>query len=200
MRSFTKYLSGLALLATVTVHAQGDSPVAPGKPAATTSGKPAATAPGKPAAAKLTLPQMKERASALESQMAEDARHIRHLQEVARNQKDVVKLSCVNDKLVELKAQMNMFDTSRQQFSSVVDGGATADAARPSFVELAGVAATVKTLRGEADSCIGVPDLYKQESNVDVTHPDFPDDPTVTDPFDHNDTVIEPPAYASPFV
>ncbi len=192
MRSFTKYLSGLALLAAVTVHAQGTPPAPDGE------AKPGA--PGKPVAAKLTLPEMKEHTTVFEAQLQEDSRHVMHLQDVARRAKDVVKLTCVNDRLVELKAEMNLFDTSRQQFTSMVDGGATADAARPSYVELSGVADKVKLIRGDADACIGVPDLYKQESDVDVTHPDFPDDPTVSDPFfDHNDTLVEPPGYASPF-
>lgn len=185
MRSFTKYLAGVAVLAAVTVHAQGADP--------------AKTKPAKPAAANLTVPEMKERATAFDAQILDDSRHVSHLRDVARNQKDVIKLTCVNDKLVVVKAQMNMFDGSRQRFTALVDGGATADAARPSYVELADLADKVKSLRGEADTCIGAPDLYKQEAGVEVTHPDFPDDPTTTDPFVPPEGALEPPAYASPF-
>ena len=42
-------------------------------------------------------------------------------------------------------------------------------------------------------------ELYKQESDVEVTHPDFPDDPTVDDPFFTEVEGVEPPGYASPF-
>lgn len=187
MRSFTKYLAGAALLAAVTVHAQGTATDAP---------KPVTT---KPAAVNLSVPEMKERTRTYDGQILDDSRHMAHLRDVARNQKDVIKLTCVNDKLVELKAQMNLFDASRQRFTAAVDGGATADAARPLYVELADIADKVKTLRGEADTCIGTPDLYKQEAGVEVTHPDFPDDPTTTDPFLPEQGALEPPAYASPF-
>ncbi|MBL9013836.1 MAG: hypothetical protein JNL83_06660 [Myxococcales bacterium] len=187
MNSFTKYLAAAALFAAVTVHAQGADPA-----------KPAAPAP-KPAVVNLSVTEMKDRARAFDAQLLEDSRHIAHLRDIARKQKDVIKLTCVNDKLVELKAQMNLFDTSRQRFTATVDGGGTADAARPSYVELADLAEKVKLLRGEADTCIGTPDLYKQEAGVEVTHPDFPDDPTVTDPFVPPEGAVEPPAYASPF-
>ena len=187
MRSFTKYLAGVAVLAAVTVHAQGNGADPNAKPAV------------KPAAVNLSVPDMKERTRTYDTQILDDSRHMAHLREVARNQKDVIKLTCVNDKLVELKAQMNLFDASRQRFTAAVDGGATADAARPSYVELADIADKVKVLRGEADTCIGTPDLYKQEAGVEVTHPDFPDDPTIDDPFLPESGVLEPPAYASPF-
>jgi len=186
MRSFTKYLVGAAIFAAVTVHAQGADPTkAPASP--------------KPAAVNLSVAEMKERTRTYDAQIQDDSRHMAHLRDIARKQKDVIKLTCVNDKLVELKAQMNLFDASRGRFTATVDGGASADAARPAYVELADIAEKVKLLRGEADTCIGAPDLYKQEAGVEVTHPDFPDDPTTTDPFVPPEGAIEPPAYASPF-
>jgi hypothetical protein len=67
---------------------------------------------------------------------------------------------------------------------------------RASYGELVVVGDALRKLRGDAEACVGVPDLYKQESDVMVTHPDFPDDPTVDDPFQPE---VEAPAYASPF-
>jgi hypothetical protein len=188
MRLFAKYVTGLAIFAAVTVHAQGTAPD-PASNAKVT----------KPTAAKLSLPDMKDRSKALDAQILEDSRHMLNLRDIARTQKDVIKLTCVNDKLVELKVQMNMFDAAKVRFNASVDGGGTADAVRPSYVEIDDLGEKVKMLRGEADTCIGTPDLYKQESDVQVTHPDFPDDPTVDDPFLPTEGVLEPPAYASPF-
>jgi hypothetical protein len=188
MNSFAKYVAGFAILAAVTVHAQGTAP----------SSDPPAKVP-RPAAAKLSLPDMKDRAKALDAQVLEDSRHMLHLRDIARTQKDVIKLTCVNDKLVELKVQMNLFDAAKSRFGASVDAGGTADAVRPSYVEIDELGDKVKMLRGEADTCIGTPDLYKQESDVQVTHPDFPDDPTIDDPFLPTEGVLEPPAYASPF-
>lgn len=187
MKSLTKYLGALALFAAVTVHAQATPPAPDAGPTAAA-----------PVPLKLSIPQMKERAAGLEAQIKDDARHMRHLQEVARKEKDVVKLTCVNDRLVELKVQQNIYDLSNQQFHASA-GGDNADATRPSFDELGATAGQIKQLRGETEACIGVPDLYKQESDISVTHPDFPDEPTTSDPFEPVIDQVEPPAYASPF-
>ena len=45
--------------------------------------------------------------------MAPHWRYVKHLQEQARKDRDVIKLNCVNDKLVQMKPQMNMNDTAR---------------------------------------------------------------------------------------
>ena len=144
--------------------------------------------------------QSSARAAAFELQITEDAHKMNQLRDIARKEKDVVKLTCVNDRLVELKAQQNIYDQAKLQFAAQTSAGNT-DAARPPFDELSSTAEQIKLLRAAAETCIGVPELYKQESDVSVTHPDFPDDPTTTDPFD--DPVfeqVEPPGYASPFL
>jgi len=186
MKSLTKYLGALALFAAVTVHAQ-----TPPAPAGATGTPPVA-------ASKLSIPQMVERVAGFDAQIAEDARKMRALQDVARKEKDVVKLTCVNDRLVELKAQQNVYDQQLQQFQAS-SGAGTVDTARPAFSELSAIADQIKQLRGATETCIGVPELYKQESDIQVTHPDFPDDPTTTDPFDPVLEIVEPPGYASPF-
>lgn len=182
MKSLTKSVAALAFIGAVTVYAQ------------TPPADPAPKKPAAPVAKVLTIADMTTQLSALETQVKEDTQHMRYLQDVARKEKDVVKLTCVNDKLIELKPQQNMFQNATQQFGLLKDG--TAEAARPSYDEASATAASIKDLRGATEACVGVPELYKQESDVTVEHPDFPDDPTTTDPFTPE---IEPPAYASPF-
>jgi hypothetical protein len=63
------------------------------------------------------------------------------------------------------------------------------------YSDLSATAESVRQLREEAASCIGEPELYKQESGGTFDHPPFPDDPlqsVFTQP-------IEAPAYCSPF-
>jgi hypothetical protein len=143
---------------------------------------------------KYTSAEMSKRVEVLDRQIDDDAKLMTHLQAVARKEKDVVKLTCVNDVLVEAKAQRNLYDTNREQFTGAIEGDA--DTARPHYDALSDAAAAVKELRGHAEACIGVPELYKQESDVQVTHPDFPDDPTVDDPFIPETEAV---AYASPY-
>lgn len=169
MKLRVKYLAGLALLTAVTVQAQPPPP------------------------APISGPEMVTRVAALKAQIDADAKHMSHLQAVARKEKDVIKLTCVNDTLVQLKAEQNLFDESEQQFTS--DMGTEASAARDDFDSMTSTASNITTLRATAEACVGVPELYKQESAASVQHPDL-DDPALEDPFSPG---IEPPAYASPY-
>jgi len=175
MKSFTKILAalGFAAAAAVTVQAQDSKQARPTNPS-----------------------DMARNVAAFDAQIEADAKHMAHLQAVARKAKDVVKLTCVNDKLVEVKAERNVFDQNRARFDEAIAN--SADAAALPYTDLSRSAETIAKVRGEAEECIGVPELYKQESDVEVTHPDFPDDPTNEDPFTP-DNEVEPPAYASPY-
>jgi hypothetical protein len=120
-------------------------------------------------------------------------RYLEHLRANARKEQDIIKLNCINGKLVELKAQVNIFDSARQQFEGLADN---LEGARTQHQSMVNVVEAAKVLHGEVNTCAGVPDLYKQESGNDSSHPDFPDDPTTGDPFPDD---IEPPVYASPY-
>lgn len=189
-KSLAKSLPLVVMLAAVTVHAEGPAPA----PAPTPT--PAVT-PTVVVEVKLTGPQMMERLATLQVQVDDDYQHVQHLETIARKEKDVLKLSCVNNKLLEMKAQLNIFDTNRTQFQSSLS--ASADAARGSFNDTTSSANRVKELRSEADTCAGVPELSKQSGN-DFTHPSFPDDPTLPLPPTVYGGYGDPPGYASPFV
>jgi hypothetical protein len=169
MRLSNKYIGLAALLVAVTVQAQ--------------------TPPPKPVAPD----EMRTRTELIKKDIAEDNRHVLHLQALARKEKDVIKLTCVNDKLVELKAQSNIFDESARELRATL-GGSVGDHTA-SFGSVSEAAQAVHKLRGDADSCVGEPELVGESAN-DVTHPPFPDNPTIGDPFGNG---VEPPGYASPF-
>jgi hypothetical protein len=158
---------------------------------------PSAKQPAKPV--KLSLPEMVARAETYEVQIKGDMRHVLHLQAKARQEKDVIKLNCINDKLVQLKAQVNIFDTANASLKTGLETSSSADDKQATFAEVSGTADAIKSLRAEADICVGEPELYKQESSSDVKRPDIIDDPTATDPFGDSGQAFEAPAYASPF-
>ena len=141
---------------------------------------------------KMAFVEMLDRVGEFERQINDDLRHVRHLQEIARKQKDVIKLTCVNDKLIALKAQANVFDTERRDLQSL---GADSGERFAVFASVTHAAESAHNLRAEADACVGEPELGGESSNT-FTHPPFPDDPTIGDPFKNG---IEPPGYASPF-
>jgi hypothetical protein len=196
MKALSRGLLAVLLLGTVTAIAQTDQ--VPGPAAGTTTGS--ATAP-------VTVPmspvEMNVRAESLTTQMQEKYQQVLHLKEVAKKQKDVIKLSCVNDRLVELKAQMNIADAARQQLTSATakDPTQANEEATSSFNQFSSAADSVRVLSEQAAACIGEPELVKQESGIEVTRPVVVDDPGTIDPYGGGDPPVdvEPPGYASAF-
>src|SRR5215471_8312997 len=69
----------------------------------------------------LSLEEAMTRSRMLHEQIRGDARHMQHLQQVARREKDIIKLNCVNDKLVQVKPEMNIADRSEADLSTSHD-------------------------------------------------------------------------------
>jgi hypothetical protein len=178
MKSLRKYAVLAALFAAVTVQAQ--------------------TAPPAPKA--LPPAEMRLRAETIKNDLEEDHRHVLHLQAIARKEKDVIKLTCINDKLVQIKAQMNLFDNANLQLEGAINS--TDGTATVAMADIEKASADVKKLRGEADGCAGELEMYKQESKTDVDRPDL-DDPTDGDPFHDPEVMGDPevdvPGYATPW-
>lgn len=174
MRKLSKLLSALAFIGGVAVlHAD--------------------TAPQKP----LSPSEMSLRAAAIQSDIQNDYQHVLYIKEQAKKQKDVIKLSCVNDKLVQLKAQMNIADGANDQLQASLSK--EGDDRQVAFKQLSQAGDAVKHLREDAAVCIGEPELYKQEAGGSYTKPDIPDDPTHTPESNGYDEPPEPPGYASPY-
>jgi hypothetical protein len=138
----------------------------------------------------VSLVDLSARVRLLREQTRADARHIQHQQQVARREKNIIKLNCVNDKLVQVKPQMNMADSSEAEL------GAGRERERiVAFEGIAQAAENIRRLREEADQCIGEPSSTGGDSSNSFTGPLAPDDPTHG--FGHHP--IEPPGYASPY-
>lgn len=138
----------------------------------------------------LSLADMAVRAHQLHEQTRADARHVQHLQQIARKEKDIIKLNCVNDKLVQLKPEMNIADAGEAQLEGSRDSERMAI-----FEGISQAAETVRRLREEADQCIGEPISQGSESSNSFTGPQVPDDPTKG----LTGGEIEPPGFVSPF-
>lgn len=191
MRAFTKYAPFIAIIGAVTaLHAQTADPipvVAPTTPTSDASQK------------QLTVAEMQTESIALDVRIRDQMREVLHLKDTAKKQKDIIKLNCINDKLVQLKAQVNIFDGTNVRLQASLT--ADSDDRNALYGSLTATGDGVKRLHEEARACIGEPELFKSDSGVDVTHPGFPDDPIGDNPFDRPDGAgtVEPPGYASPF-
>lgn len=195
MKAFKQLVPALILLGTVTAIAQPDPAPAPGTDPAPAAA-PAATPP--PAAPALSVSEMRLRSETIQTQIQEDYKYVLGLRERVRKQKDVIKLDCVNDRLIQLKAQMNIADKANQSLQSSFEREPATSPDLFSQLERSGNG--VKELRESATQCVGEPELYKQDSGLDVTKPDdLVDDPGILDPYNPEGAQVEPPGYASAF-
>ena len=180
MKSLMKKLAGLALVLTTSTLLAQPSPDAPATPDVDGSGRVSVT---------LTVEEMNVRVAELEKESLDATKIVIVLQTQARKDKDVIRLSCINDKLMQLKATQNLFDAAKIAFLAAVG-----DAQRTHFAVVENEGNNIRRLREEAQACAGEPELQAQQENS-FTGPDIPDDPN--DPL--FDDVLEPPGYASPY-
>ena len=157
-----------------------------------------APAPSAGVSLKLSASEMASNAVQLEGEVRVHLQHVQHLQNQARKEKDVIKLSCINDKMLKLKADANMFDNAKVELLASLDNEDTRGGA---YTKVTTAASEVQKTREEADRCVGEPELTSDESANSWTGPDVIDDPTTGNPFPTGPggTVLEPPTYASPY-
>jgi hypothetical protein len=142
---------------------------------------------------KLSSAEMTAQITTLDAQTEDDARHVVRLQIQARKEKDVIKLNCINDKLLQIKALRNIIEGAKTDFE-ISTSSNNADEQHYQFTRITLSAENIRALREEANACAGeIPDVIG-ETKVGWDGPDLPDDPT--DPFG---TDIEVPVYASPY-
>ena len=136
------------------------------------------------------------------SKMEESLSRLVRLQRVSRQQKDIIKLNCVNDKLLQLKQLVNIGDDAK---TSLIEARAKGDKEGSTHYanQIQTASNKVCFLRDEAEACVGEEMAFLGETEVTVEGGSDLDDPTANggnlgDP--HGDRIIEPPAFASPFL
>lgn len=149
--------------------------------------------------AQLSPKEMTKRSEEMITEMKGMLKRVLKLQQVARKQKDIIKLNCVNDKLLQLKQLLNIAEAARNNLTEAITVKNEGDRYHQfGQITISHEKATV--LRDEAEGCIGEELIFLGPTEVDVDKPDIDDDPTDDNPFDFNDPDIERPGYASPFL
>lgn len=150
--------------------------------------------------AQLSPEEMSSRARELTSQADGDLRRIEQLKADARKKKDVIKVNCINDKLLQAKQLLNIIDDASAGLSAAISTGDEGERYHRFSVVTISVE-KVHVVREEAEACVGEEISYLGPSEIDVDEPDLPDDPTQPDPFPGDgDGTIDDPGYASPFM
>jgi hypothetical protein len=177
---------GVALIGTTSVFAQtGDTPAKPAPAEAPPQGK------------LLNPGEMVAQSKEFMGRMQQVLQRVVQLQEIARKQKDIIKLNCVNDKLVQIKGNMNVAETAT---TSLHESIARNDEAQRQheFTRISLTSQKVQVLGTEAENCIGEDLTYVGQTEVKVEI-----DPTIPEADPTRDVkpepVIERPPIASPF-
>lgn len=161
---------------------------------------PEVTASGE-ATANLSAREMVLESERLIGEMETVYRRVLELQASARKAKDVIKLNCVNEKLLAVKQLLNIAESAQNDLTEAVAAGDSASQVHQyGQVKLAHERSVAE--RDEAEGCIGEEIIFVGPTEVDVDGPDMPDDPT-DDPDDTFDPIgpdFERPASASPFM
>lgn len=196
MRTSRKLLAALTIgvLGIGTLYAQPQPP-APTPP----EKKPDVTAPGEKKA-DLSPREMATETKKLLGEM--EGFHVRvlALQSSARKAKDVIKLNCVNEKLLAVKQLLNIADKAQTDLTEAIAASdRDAQVHQYSQVKIAHERAVAE--RDEAEGCIGEEIVFIGPSQVDVDGPAMPDDPTQDpeDPFGAEPSDFEQPNTASPW-
>lgn len=174
------------------------------------SGLAMAQTPGAPAEADpsvdVTVPQradispqeMLQQAQTYRTNMMQTTQRLNQMVEESRRQKDVIRLNCLTDKVVQANANMNILDKALQSLQDAV-GRNDQGAATHEYTRVTIVNQKVQILGAEAEGCVGEELQFVGATKVDVeVSPDVRND-DVTQPGQMDPGFERPPA-ASPFI
>lgn len=143
--------------------------------------------------------EMQQQSEKLIGEMKKMLDRVITIQQVARKQKDVIRLNCVNDRLLQVKKLLNIADSARNDLVEAI----AADDERDRYHQYTKVTISherVSVLRDEAEACVGEDLIFLGPTEVEVDKPPIVDDPTKSDPFSLAGQPIERPVYATPFL
>ncbi|MCB9559543.1 MAG: hypothetical protein H6708_03965 [Kofleriaceae bacterium] len=125
-------------------------------------------------------------------------RRVLELQSTARKSKDVIKLNCVNDKLLAIKKLVNIAESSRNDLTEAISGGDPANQ-RHQYIKVKQSSERATSERDGAEACIGEELIFVGPTEVTTDGPIMPDDPTDDgdDWFSNTSSDFERTAYAS---
>ena len=127
-------------------------------------------------------------AEKIKLQMIADQQFVLRLKVQAVRDKDVIRINCLNDKLVQMNPLMNIVDRLIDRLSNESESESV-------FNELTDAGNKVREQRELAQQCAESKLLVTESSNA-YTAPHGPEDPTQGMPNDYG--YVEPPGYASP--
>jgi hypothetical protein len=162
----------------------------PGSPPPPAAAPPAAPAPaeadiGVRARAVLSPQEMLEQSRGYRDRIQQTVARIEQQIEQARNEKDIIRINCLTDKLVQARAHLAIANQAVTNLTQAV-GRADEGATMHEYTRVTIVSQKVQVLANEADQCVGEDLSFVGATRVDVdVDPGVrPDDPTQVPPPD----------------
>jgi len=142
----------------------------------------------------LTAPEMVKQGNEYFKGMNDTVKRITDLKNQAQRQKDIIRLNCVNDKLVQAKVNITIGEQAmsslQESISRADEGGRTHE-----FTRLTIVNQKVQVLGAEAENCIGEDLSFVGATRVDVeVDPNLPTVDVTQPAAPQIDTARPPPA------
>ena len=168
-------------------------------PAAAPAGPVAPVEPQAPQRPTISGPELLEQGREYRRQIDATKLQIEEQVQQARNDKDVIRLNCLLDKLTQIKVNENMMDQSLQTVQQAVSRQ-DESAQLHEYTRITIVNQKVQVLKTEADACIGAETSYVGPTKVMVEKP-----PGLVDTVDQPEppafpvTLIDRPSPASKF-
>jgi hypothetical protein len=189
------------LLVGASAHAQtaqgGDAPTnAPAPAGAADATTPDATL-SAPTTASLKPAEMLAQAQDYRAQMNEALNRLNTLSEAARRDRDIIRLTCLSDKIAQVKANIAVTDQTMQSLQEDVARQDEA-ASLHDYTRLTILHQKVQLVTSEGDACVGADLTYVGQTRVEVqVTGNLPDD-SITQPAPPSSLPGRPPL-ASPY-
>jgi hypothetical protein len=177
----------LSLLVGPVAFAQPTSP--PGAGVAPGTTPPGAVDISVPHKSSLSATDMLKQGREYRGNMDKVVTELQALVEQARKQKDVIRLNCVMDKLMQVKVNMNIADEALQKLQEAA-GRSDDSASLHEYTRITIVNQKVQVLQNEGQTCVGAELNYIGATRVEVEAPEVAEG--MTDPS------LEPPPLERP--
>lgn len=137
----------------------------------------------------LTPQQMLKKSEEFIARMDRGARAVREQLKIARQERDVIKVLCLNDKLNQIDVALATATERRASLASMVQSNQP-DRVKHEYTIISVLRERVETLLTEANQCVGEELGYLSDTQVNVSiDPDIPDGDPSGFP---NDPLIQP--------
>jgi hypothetical protein len=145
----------------------------------------------------LTPQDMLNNAAEYQKRISEAGARIQNLVEQARKQKDIIRFNCLADKLVQVRANMNVSEKALSSLQEAL-GRQDENTAFHEYTRLTIVNQNVQVLANEAEACVGEDMSYVGATRVDVNVEGVPPGDPTQPVQPRIPTILRPPK-ASPY-